>query len=311
MILDYLSRVRSLLPLLVVLMATPALGETLDAQRLRLQALTAQEDVLEARIGTDRNVLSHLLSALALFRRDPPPPLIVRADDARDAVRGMILVKALAAELQTRLATLEAEASQLSQVRRRTAVASGGLFEAESQIEDRQGRLDAMTRDAALLAPPTARRAVTAEDSEPVPTQLVAPTAGRLQTRFGGRLENGLAAQGLAYRTAPGAAVVSPARGVIAYAGPVNGWGEVVILRAGGGCHMVLSGLGKVTVSGGQVVTAGLPIGAMPTLGASPPELYFEVRLARGPVDPAKMVTSGPATDVNAVSRTLRREGVN
>lgn len=302
---------RRLLPLLLALVASPALGESLEAQRSRLQALTAQEDALESHIGADRNVLSHLLAALALFHRDPPPPLIVRADDARNAVRGMILAKALASELQTRLKTLEAEAAELAQVRRRTAVASGGLFEAESQIEDRQGRLDAMTRDAALLAPPTARSAVTAEDLEPVPTRLVAPTAGRPQTRFGGRLQNGLSAQGIAYRTQPGAAVLSPARSVVAYAGPVNGWGQVVILRAGGGCHMVLSGLGKVTVAAGQVVGAAVPIGAMPTLGQTPPELYFEVRLARGPVDPAKMLVATSATDVNAAGGRVRREGVN
>jgi len=303
--------VRRLFPLLIALAAGPALGQTLEAQRIRLQTLTAQEDVLEARIGADRNVLSHLLAALALFRRDPPPPLIVRADDARDAVRGMILAKALAAELQDRLRMLQAEAADLAQVRRRTAVASGGLFEAESRIEDRQGRLDAMARDAALLAPPSARSAVTAQDAKPVPTRLIAPTVGRVQTRFGGRLQNGLAAQGLAYRTAPGASVISPARAVVAYAGPVNGWGEVVILRAGGGCHMVLSGLGRVTVAAGQVVGPAASIGAMPTLGQSPPELYFEVRLARGPVDPAKLVAATTATAVNAASRTVRREGVN
>lgn len=287
---------RCLLPLILVLaLASPALGESLDAQRSRLQALTAQEDTLEARIGADRNVLSHLLAALALFHRDPPPPLIVRADDARDAVRGMILAKALAAELQTRLRGLEAEAAVLAQVRRRTAVASGGLFQAESEIQDRQGRLDAMTRDAALLAPPSARTVVTAEQTAPAPTRLIAPALGKLETRFGGRLQSGAPAQGLAYRTAPGAPVVSPASGVVAYAGPVNGWGEVVILRAGGGCHMVLSGLGKVTVAAGQVVGAASPIGTMPTLGQPPPELYFEVRLPRGAVDPAKLIAARAA----------------
>ena len=69
---------RCLLPLLLAFAALafvtrPALAQTLEVQRARLQALTAQEDVLEARIGADRNVLSHLLAALALFHRDPPP----------------------------------------------------------------------------------------------------------------------------------------------------------------------------------------------------------------------------------------------
>jgi murein hydrolase activator len=178
----------------------------------------------------------------------------------------------------------------------------------ESQIEDRQGRLDALARDAALLAPPNARAASDAEEPLAAPRSFTPPTPGKISVRFGGRLQSGLLAQGVAYRPAPGAEVVSPATAVVEYAGPVNGWGEVVILRGGGGCHMVLSGLGKVTVAAGQLVAGAGPIGAMPTLGQPPPELYFELRLARGVVDPARMMISRQATLVNATSAKLRRK---
>jgi murein hydrolase activator len=70
----------------------------------------------------------------------------------------------------------------------------------------------------------------------------------------------------------------------------LSGWGQVVILRSGGGRHMVLSGLGKVSVAAGQLVAAASRLGTMPTDGQTAPELYFEVRAASGPVDPERIV---------------------
>jgi len=298
--------------ILVAILAAAGVGAdaaSLDDQRKALQGLTVQQDAIAARMGADRNTLSHLIAALELFARDPPPPLIVKAEDARDAVNEMILARAIAGELQDRVRGLAADADQLARLRRQAAVASGDLFAAESAIEDRQSRLDALTRDADLLTPPSTRETVVAAE-QPPPSTLSPPTAGRVAIRFGGRLASGLIAQGVAYRTAGAALVSSPADAVVAYAGPVNGWGEVVILRAGGGCHIVLSGLGRTTVKAGQSVAAGAQIGVMPSVGSPSSELYLEVRLARGPVDPARMM-GGRTLDVNADEARLRREGVN
>jgi septal ring factor EnvC (AmiA/AmiB activator) len=305
-------------PLLVLIaaqiLAGPAHGESLDDRRRALQTPTTQEDALGARLGADRNALSRLLGALALFSRDPPPPLLVSPSDARDAVRAMILAKAIAPQLEARAHLLSAEAAALGRVRRQAAQQSGDLFAAESAIEDRQGRLDAIAADAALLAPPQVRAAANGEDAGPAPTHLFAPADAEIAVRFGGRLPNGLAAHGLAYRTGAGAVVESPAQAVVAYAGPLNGWGQVVILRAGGGCHMVLSGLGKVTVHVGQSVAAATPIGAMPNDGQTPSELYLEVRLPTGPVDPAKLMTTSNlkqglgGANINPAKLRLRRQ---
>ena len=294
---------RFLLAAVLVAAALPARGATLAERRHQLEQLTAQEDALAARIGADRNALARLLGALEMFSRDPPPPLIVNPADARDAVRAMILAKAIAPQLEARAKVLAAEADALMALRRRAAQASGDLFAAESALEDRQGRLDAVTSDAALMAPSPVRAATDAMAGLPAPTSLVAPADGKPSVRYGGRLSNGLIAEGVAYRTAPGAAVRAPAAAVVAYAGPLNGWGNVVILRAGGGCHMVLSGLGKVSVAVGQSVAADFPVGAMPIDGQSPPELYLEVRLAGGPIDPAKLMSGARGANLNAAGR--------
>ncbi|MEJ0065710.1 MAG: hypothetical protein WDM85_09955 [Caulobacteraceae bacterium] len=163
-----------------LLVALPAHAETLDDRRRALQSLTAQEDALAARLGADRNALSRLLGALALFSRDPPPPLLVSPADAKDAVRAMILAKAIAPQLEVRARTLTAEAAALDRIRRQAAQQSGDLFAAESAIEDRQGRLDAIAADAALLAPSQARAAAVGQDAQPAPTHLIAPTDGIL-----------------------------------------------------------------------------------------------------------------------------------
>jgi septal ring factor EnvC (AmiA/AmiB activator) len=286
-------------------------GQNLDERRRTLASLTTREDALAARIGADRHALARLLGALELFSRDPPPPLLVSPRDARDAVRAMILAKALTPQLEARAHALAAEADTLNRLRRQADEASGDLFTAESEIEDRQGRLNAVASDADLMAPPSARAAALATDAEPAPAALLSPTDARIAVRYGGRLGNGLSAEGVAYRPGAGAPVRSPAAAVVAYAGPLNGWGEVVILRAGGGCHMVLSGLGKVSVAVGQSVAAGAPIGDMPTDGQSQPELYLEVRFAGGPVDPARLMGGGRGANVNAAARRVRRQGVD
>lgn len=301
---------RFLLAALLVAAALPARGATLAERRHELEQLTAQEDALAARIGADRNALARLLGALEMFSRDPPPPLIVNPADARDAVRAMILAKAIAPQLEARAKVLGAEADALMALRRRAAQASGDLFAAESALEDRQGRLDAVTSDAALMAPSPVRAVADAMAGLPAPASLVAPAEGKLSVRYGGRLSNGLIAEGVGYRTAPGAAVRAPAAAVVAYAGPLNGWGNVVILRAGGGCHMVLSGLGKLSVAVGQSVAADFPVGAMPIDGQSPPELYLEVRLAGGPIDPAKLMSGARGANLNAVGRKVGPQGV-
>lgn len=307
----YRSGVRRALILAASLIALPAHGQSLDDRRRTLQQITAQEDAVLARIGADRNALAHLLGALEAFSRDPPPPLLVSPADAKDAVRAMILARAITPQLQARARALAAQAAALSTLRRQAAQAAGDLFAAESEIEDRQGRLDAVTADADLLAPAPARAAAAGEDRQAPPTSILAPVDARIAVRYGGRLDNGMHAEGVAYRTGAGDTVRSPAAALVAYAGPLNGWGEVVILRTGGGCHMVLSGLGKVAVAVGQSVAAGVAVGAMPGDGQTAPELYLEVRMPGGPIDPARLIAGGRGANVNATSLRLRRHGVD
>jgi len=282
---------------LLALAGTALAQDRVGAARRTLAELNVREAALSQRIGQNRGELARLLGALMTFGRDLPPALLVKPEDARDAVRAAILIRSITPQLESRARALAADAGELAKARRRAAEASGELFAAESALMDRKSRLDGVMVDAesVLMAGPP-RPFMNALASQPAPTHLITPTVGPIGTRFGGRLADGTRAEGVAFRPSPGAAVVSPAAGVADYVGPLNGWGFVVILRGGGGCHMVLSGLGKVSIATGQSVAAGQVVGAMGTAGRPTPELYFEVRMRGKPVDPARLI-SGSAQE--------------
>ncbi|HEX7760256.1 MAG TPA: peptidoglycan DD-metalloendopeptidase family protein, partial [Caulobacteraceae bacterium] len=238
----------------------------------------------------NRAELARVLGALQLYVRQPPPALLVAPGEVKDSVRAAILIRAIAPALEERARALSMQAGTLAAIRRKAAAANGDLFAAESAQEDRLSRLEGVMSDAEALSPPSTRAATQAAPKEAPPSQMVLPAAGRRTAGFDGRLADGARSHGLVLVTEPGAGVVSPAAAVVDYAGPLNGWGLVVILRAPGGCHMVLSGLGKLLVGAGQSVAAGQGVGAMPKDGQSSRELYFEVRLGGAPVNPAQFL---------------------
>ena len=116
--------------------------------------------------------------------------------------------------------------------------------------------------------------------------------------RFGEALASGGRSNGVTFAAAAGARVASPGPGSVQYAGPVKGWGVILILRLAGGYHLVLAGLDKTSVTVGQSVAAGEAVGFMPDGRQSPSdggdgakasrELYLEVREQGAPVDPGR-----------------------
>jgi septal ring factor EnvC (AmiA/AmiB activator) len=69
----------------------------------------------------------------------------------------------------------------------------------------------------------------------------------------------------------------------VAYAGPLSGWGHVVILDLGPGWRVVVSGLDEVSVDVGARVADGAVLGRTGEDG----EVAFELRRDERPVDPA------------------------
>ncbi|MBY0333931.1 MAG: peptidoglycan DD-metalloendopeptidase family protein [Acetobacteraceae bacterium] len=113
------------------------------------------------------------------------------------------------------------------------------------------------------------------------------PVAGQLLRGFGAAEEGGGTARGLTWQATPGARVVSPCAGRVAFAAPFRSYGQLVILDCGEGQHFVLAGLGRLDVAAGQRVLAGEPVGQLAVeAGRARPTLYGELRLRGQPVDP-------------------------
>ncbi|HQT68546.1 MAG TPA: peptidoglycan DD-metalloendopeptidase family protein [Acetobacteraceae bacterium] len=121
------------------------------------------------------------------------------------------------------------------------------------------------------------------------------PVAGTLVRAFGAPTLAGPAI-GVTYNAAPAGRVVAPCAGKIVFGKPFSGYGLLLILDCGGGYDFVMSGMEKLNVRVGQMVANGQPVGQMPGLGhsgdagATPPQLYVELRQDGTPVDPAKLI---------------------
>ena len=69
--------------------------------------------------------------------------------------------------------------------------------------------------------------------------------------------------QGLSLATRPGTSVLAPADGWVVYAGPFRSYGQVLILNAGDGYHIVLAGMERIDAALGQFVLGGEPVASM------------------------------------------------
>ncbi len=254
----------------------------------RLARLNVEETELSAEQSHNMGQLARLLSVLEQLKRDPPPPLLVSPKDAKAAVRAAILVKAMTPDLQFRASGYAREASEMMRQRRLAAVESEALFTNDS------ARADETPPPA---GPQGALRGPTAGDygggAISAPQRLLIPASGPIVRRFGEALSSGGRSNGLTIAAAGGGQVVSPGAGAVQYVGPVKGWGVILILRLAGGYHLVLAGLERTSVSVGQSVAAGEPVGWMPDGRQSdgqktPRELYLEVREQGAPVDPGR-----------------------
>ena len=166
--------------------------------------------------------------------------------------------------------------------------------EARRKAEAEQARREA---ELAMLPVPETNRLVESAPFSALKRQVALPVTGRIKRRFGSDDGNGGVMLGDMVATQSGAIVTAPSDASVLYAGPFRSYGQLLILNAGDGYHVVLAGMNRISVSLGQSVLAGEPVGAMgearvaSTSAALPdaniaPELYIEFRKDGKPVDP-------------------------
>ena len=154
--------------------------------------------------------------------------------------------------------------------------------------------------------------------------QMVLPASGVISRQFGQADGLGGVERGITISSNPNAVVTAPADGWVHFAAPYRGYGQLLIINAGNGYHVVLAGMDRLSVEIGQFVLAGEPLGFLGSspvaeiggapkngkgvvgeagqsassppnsqmvtqgvLGASRPALYVEFRKDGSPVDPS------------------------
>jgi len=126
---------------------------------------------------------------------------------------------------------------------------------------------------------------------------LPKPVSGVELATFDQKMATGEISQGLSIATRSNSRVLSPSDGWVIYAGPFRSYGQLLIVNAGDGYHVVLAGMDRINVELGQFVLAGEPVGIMGEnrvasnanvdLGSTRPMLYVEFRKDGTSIDPS------------------------
>ena len=133
------------------------------------------------------------------------------------------------------------------------------------------------------------------------------PVNGVKLKEFGAPDGAGGLEKGVSIATRAGAQVTAPADGWVVYAGPFRSYGQLLILNVGGGYHVLLAGMDRISVDLGQFVLTGEPvammgnsphIAAILATGSSQPVLYIEFRKDGTPVDPGPWWAAGEGEKV-------------
>lgn len=141
----------------------------------------------------------------------------------------------------------------------------------------------------------------TAAPTKPVTTAIAAPAsfAGRFQWPLTGKilakfgpLAPGKVSDGINIAAATGTPIHAAAGGVVAYAGDQIGvYGGLILINHGDGWVSAYGHAGQIDVQRGQSVKAGDVIGRAGASGqVQTPQLHFQLRKNRIPIDPLKQL---------------------
>ncbi len=117
---------------------------------------------------------------------------------------------------------------------------------------------------------------------------LKPPVTGEMIGKFGARRPEGGKFDGVRFLTRDKAIVTAPFEADVVFARSWDPIGNLIVLDAGAGYHILLIGVSAFLIEEGQEVAAGEPIGAM---SGDQARLDVEIRKNGEPVDPAQWLS--------------------
>lgn len=204
-----------------------------------------------------------------------------------DAERDMAAEKSRAAELAKQAGSLQDLIAKMEQdIKSAARAAAAAELKGTPPSVNGKPNLRGM-QDPARLSPAIAFAAAKG--------LLPLPVNGTKIRNYGGPDGNGGQEKGISIATRPGAQVTTPCDGWVVYAGPFRSYGQLLILNAGGGYHVLIAGMDRISVNIGQFVLTGEPVATMGSQSqvasilaapSSQPVLYIEFRKDGAPIDP-------------------------
>lgn len=237
------------------------LASLLETKKQSLAERQAElKQVREATADIAKNVtdLSDLIAKLS--RQVATPPMAPEPEAGKDEVVAVLPPEAAAAPPEAPAGAVVREAAidtspQGEEVAMLTPPASSGRDTPPSIVE--------LAPTATALSPGKPDRITPAVPFQLAKGKLPLPARGRRALGFGDKTQYGGTSKGLVLETRFGARVTSPCDGWVVYAGEFRSYGQLLIINAGGGYHVLIAGLSQMDVGPGQFVLAAEPIGTM------------------------------------------------
>jgi len=273
------------------------LGAVLPEMRHQVEALANDlTALLEVRkkIADERDQLKGEVASLAAERERMSALIAERQKQAAEREKALDAERARATDLAKKADSLKDLISQLEQGLDPVTRAAR-----DAAIREATQPALAALRDPGRLAPAVAFASLRG--------QIPIPVNGVKLKDYGAPDSVGGLEKGVSIATRAGAQVTSPTDGWVVYAGPFRSYGQLLILNAGGGYHILLAGMDRISVDLGQFVLTGEPVAAMGNgsqiaailaTGSSQPVLYIEFRKDGTPVDPGPWWAAGEGEKV-------------
>ena len=272
------------------------LGAVLPEMRHEVEALASELTALlkvRKRIAAERDRLKNEVASLGNERTRMTALVGERQKQQAEREKALDSERARAAELAHQVDNLKDLIAKLEQgldpaTRAAREAARGDTRPAMSALHD-PGRLSPAVAFASLRG------------------QVPIPVNGVKLKEYGVPDGVGGLEKGVSIATRAGAQVTAPADGWVVYAGPFRSYGQLLILNAGNGYHILLAGMERISVDLGQFVLTGEPVAMMGNgshivailaTGSSQPVLYIEFRKDGIPVDPGPWWAAGEGEKV-------------
>jgi murein DD-endopeptidase MepM/ murein hydrolase activator NlpD len=154
---------------------------------------------------------------------------------------------------------------------------------------------------AATLTPPSAPPATAQAGAPPSSGRFPWPVRGRVLANYG-NTPGGGHNDGINIAAPRGTAVHAIDGGTVVYAGnEVKGYGNILLIRHSDGWISAYAHLGELGVKQGEAIAAGEVIGKVgDSGGVAEPQLHFELRRGKRPVDPKEFLAPAPSAGTPA-----------